>query len=201
MMRFLYIIFFLSFHCFGQNPEKPGYLFNEKGELITQDIFLQNSKNGKYTWISYETKDSINARLILLEEYGEISIIKKHELLDDLIEITGSNINENQTLIINFAFEKKIPNQRHCLDYYSSVKSYRNFFKRKEQFVQFYITEKGFNYPKSFVFEDKNDIIRKLLFPFGSGCNYIIIKPNGKFYRQMGEHHQDKIPSKVKSDW
>jgi hypothetical protein len=200
-MKFLYIFFVLGFTCLGQSPEKPGYLFNEKGEMITQDVFSKKTKSNKYTWIAYETKDSINARLILIEEYGEISTEKRNQVLIYLKKITRSTINEDQTLVINFAFKKSMPNQPHCLDYYSSVKSYRNFFKRKKQFIQFYITEKGFVYPKDFVFEDNNDIIRKLLFPFGSGCNYIIIKPDGKFYRQMGEHHQDQIPSKVKADW
>jgi len=198
---YLFLFLFLSLCSFSQSSEKQGYLFDETGEEISQQIFQQKTKTGKYTWVTDETKDSINARLILLEEYGEITPEQKEKLLENLKEITGKTINNNQTIIINFAFIKETPNQRHCLDYYSSVKSYRNYFRNKEQFAQVYIRQQGFDYTKDFVFEDKNDEIRKQLFPYGSHCNYIIIKPNGRFYRQMSEHHQDKIPSKAKADW
>lgn len=190
-----------SLKSLGQTTEKPGYILNEKGENISQDFFLQQTRSGKYTWIAYETKDSLNARLLLREEYGEISHKQKEQLLENLKEITGTSINNKLTIIINFAFKEDIPNQRHCLDYYSSVKSYRNFFRNKEQFAQVYISQQGFKYPKEFVFEDINDTIREQLFPYGSSCNYIIIKPDGRFYRQMSEHHQDKIPAKAKADW
>jgi hypothetical protein len=200
-MRLIFLVFLFSLRSFSQATEKPGYVLNENGENISQEIFLQQTRAGKYTWVTYETKDSLNVRLILREEYGKISPQKKQHLLNNLKEITGTAINEKQTIIINFAFIKDTPNQRHCLDYYSSVKSYRNFFKNKEQFAQFYISQQGFNYTKEFVFEDKDDQIRKMIFPFGSNCNYIIIKPDGRFYRQMSEHHQDKIPKKAKADW
>jgi hypothetical protein len=67
--------------------------------------------------------------------------------------------------------------------------------------VQFYVSQQGFKYSKDFVFEDKDDVIRKMFFPYGLDCNYIIIKPDGSFYRQMSEHHQDQILKKAKADW
>jgi len=200
-MKLIVIFLLISLSLFGQTSEKKSELFNERGEIITQQNFNQMAKSGQYTWVIYETKDSLNARLILREQYGEINKNQKAELIAYLKEITSKKINESQTIIINFAFKQSTPNQAHCLDYYSSVKSYRNYFKNKEQFCQLYISEQGFKYPKDFVFEDKNDVIRKMLFPYGSNCNYIIIKPDGRFYRQMSEHHQDKIPSKAKANW
>lgn len=200
-MRLVILLLLFSLKSLAQSTNKPSYVLNEKGENISQDFFLQQTRSGKYTWISYETKDSLTARLIARETYGEISLKQKEYLLKILNEITGTTVLPSQTIIINFALEKDIPNQRHCLDYYSSVKSYRNFFKKKEQFAQFYITQQGFRYPKDFVFEDKNDDIKKMLFPYTSDCSYIIIKPDGKFYRQISEHHQDKIPAKAKADW
>lgn len=200
-MKTIFLFLFFSSIAFGQSTEKRGYLFNEKGENISQGSFEQKAKSGQYTWVVSETKDSINARLILREEYGNINVTEKKQLIDYLKEITGNEINDTETIIINFSFKEAGPNQKHCLDYYSSVKSYRNYFKGKKQFAQFYFTQQGFPYPKDFVYEDKNDVIRKLLFTYGSYCNYIIIKPNGRFFRNMGEHHQDKITSKAKADW
>ncbi|RDI14491.1 hypothetical protein [Flavobacterium sp. AG291] len=200
-MRLLIFLLLLSYKSLSQNQKKHSYFLNEKGETITQDKFHDQSKTGKYTWTDYETKDSVNIRLIYRESYGRIDTIQKRNLLKVLKQVTGTTVNQNQTIIINFSFLKDIPNQKHCIDFYTSQKSYRNFFKGKEQFAQFYITEIGFKYSKKFVFEDKNDEIRKMLFPYGVHCNYIIIKPDGRFYKQMGEHRQDVIPQIAKSDW
>lgn len=200
-MRLLILLLLLSIKSIGQTPDKPVYVFDENGKNITQDFFLKQSRTGNYTWVTYETKDSLNARLIKREEYGEISPKQKALFLTSLKAITGVQVNENQTIIINFAFKQDIPNQRHCLDNYSSVKSYRNFFEKKKQFAQFYISQQGFKYHKGFVFEDTHDEIRKLFFPFGKSCSYVIIKPDGRFYKQISEHHQDKIPQKAKSEW
>ena len=197
------LILFILFNCsvFCQSTEKKGYLFDETGKEISQAIFDKQAKTGNYTWTTYETKDSINARLVLLEEYGKIDALQKQQIIDYLKEISGVTLSEEQTIIINFSFLKDTPNQRHCIDYYTSIKSYRNYFKNKKQFAQFYISQKGFSYRKDFVFEDKDDLIRKLFFGFGNSCTYVIIRPDGRFFKNMGEHHQDKIPEKAAADW
>ncbi|MHA3787855.1 hypothetical protein ACX0HA_06540 [Flavobacterium hauense] len=200
-MRLIFLLLLFTVNSFAQSTEKSGYVLNEKGENITQDFFLKQTRSGKYTWIAFETKDSLIARLIPREEYGEITPKQKEHLLVILKEISGTTVRENQTIIINFAYQDSIPNQRHCLDYYSSVKSYRKFFKKKEQFAQFYISQQGFHYSKEFIYEDVDDAIRKMLFLYASDCSYIIIKPDGRFYRQVSEHHQDKIPSIAQEDW
>lgn len=200
-MRLLVLLFLLSIKSIGQTTNKPGFVLDENGKSISQDFFLKQTRSGNYTWVTYETKDSLNARLIKREEYGEISPKQKEDLLISLKTITGVQVHENQTIIINFAFKEDIPNQRHCLDNYTSVKSYRTFFRKKEQFAQFYISQQGFKYHKEFVFEDIQDVIRKLFFPYGKDCSYVIIKPDGRFYKQISEHHQDQIPKKAKSDW
>ena len=52
------------------------------------------------------------------------------------------------------------------------------------------------------MFEDKEDIVRKLFFEYYFSCgNYIIIKKNGAFLRRYGEYQQDEIPEKVNSEW
>lgn len=201
-MRLTFLLLLFSLKSLGQSTDKPGYVLDENGKNISQDFFIQQSKTGKYSWATYETKDSLNVRLITREIYGEINPKQKKELLDHLKDITNTAVHNNQTIIINFAFKETSPNQqRHCLDHYSSVKSYRNFFKNKELFAQFYVSQQGFKYHEEFVFEDSNDAIRKMFFPYGLDCNYIIIKPDGRYYRQMSEHHQDQIPSKAKEEW
>ncbi|MHA3787854.1 hypothetical protein ACX0HA_06535 [Flavobacterium hauense] len=201
-MRLIFILFLFTINSYAQSTDKPVYVLDEKGEKISQDLFLQQSKTGKYTWITYETKDSLNTRLIKRETYGKINLKLKEQLLEVLKTITGVIVDKDQTIVINFSFKDEYPNQkRHCLDYYTSIKPYRNFFKGQTEFAQFYISQQGFKYKKEFVFEDKDDCVRKVFFPYGLGCSYIIIKPDGKFYKQMGEHRQDVIPAIAKADW
>ena len=65
----------------------------------------------------------------------------------------------------------------------------------KKNISQFFVTEKMYVYKKKSVAEDKNGIIKKLLFENATYCgNYIILLPDGRFYRRYGEYRQDEIP-------
>jgi len=71
--------------------------------------------------------------------------------------------------------------------------------KSKINSMQFFITEKNYNYRKKYVFEDKEDLMKQLFFKYNFDCgNYIIIKNNGRILRRLGEYRQDKIKKKLK---
>jgi len=197
------VLYFSLQALHAQTPAKEGLLFDEKGDIISQQVFEQKAKTGNYTWIFKESKDSISARLLLKEEYETITANDREKITEALQEITGKPISENQTIIINFyQKENPTPNQKPCIDHYTSDRVYKNFIHRNKQYFQAFVTTKDFIYGKDFVHEDKHDIIRKLLFKYTSDCgNYIVIKPDGKFYRYTGEYRQDKIPAKLKENW
>jgi|GEM_PF-1865755 len=197
------LLYFVTINFHGQVPEKAGYLFDENGEIISQKTFEEKSGTGKYAWHISENNDSIVARIILREQYGSITIEERNEIVMALKALTGKSISNDQKIIINYFLKENPPaKQKPCIDHYSSDRVYLKFLKKNKDVFQAFITNKGFSYNKDFVFEDKNETIKKLLFKYAADCgNYIIIQPDGKFYRRIGEYRQDFIPKKLKEDW
>ena len=117
-------------------------------------------------------------------------------------QLTGKVVDASQTIIINFFYKEPVKNQAPCIDHYTADKKYLRFTRKHKEYVQFFITEKGFNYDQKTVYEDVEETISKLLFNDIVHCgNYIIIKPNGHYYKKVGEYRQDDNPSKIKEDW
>jgi len=200
IMTFICCFITLNFHA--QATKKQGYLFDETGNTISQELFDAKIKSQKYIWLISENKDSINARLLPRQEYGKITSEKRDELISALQELTGLPISAYQSIIINyFQKEKPLLRQRPNIDYYTSDRVYRRFIKKNKTVFQAFVTEKGFGYEKDFVYEDKNEIIKKLLFKQSADCGYIIIKPNGNYFKMNSEYRQDYIPSKLKENW
>lgn len=198
------ILFFLFFtiSVFSQLPEKNGYLFDEMSNTITQQEFKKKYDTFKYTYIITENDTASIARLLPLEEFGSITEIDRQEVIKEIEKLTQKKASDDQTIVINYFFREFTKNQRPCIDHYTTDRAYIRFFKNKKEYIQVFMTEKGFNYNKDFVLEDTNEIIRNLLFKYGSECgNYIILKPNGKFYRRIGEYRQDDILNKIDADW
>jgi hypothetical protein len=199
------ITFFLLFtiSLLGQTSQKKEYLFDETGNIIKQQEFKKKIDTSQYTYLITENDTAYIARLHLREEFGSITENERQEVISEIKSLTKKEINDNQIIIINYFYKEITMNQRPCIDHYTEDSAYKRFCKRKgQQLVQLFITEKGFNYNKDFVFQDKNEIIRNLLFKTGSLCgNYIIIKPNGRFYRHIGEYRQNEIPDKIKANW
>jgi hypothetical protein len=117
------------------------------------------------------------------------------EIVAELLELTGVKIEDSSIIIINFYINPvQIPNGS-CIDHYTSDYSYKRYLKKNKNISQFFVTEKMYVYKKKNITEDKNGIIKKLLFEDATWCgNYIIIAPDGKFYRRYGEYRQEEIP-------
>lgn len=198
------ILFFLFFtiSVFSQVAVKNEYLFDEIGNIITQQEFKKKYDTLRYTYIVTENDTASIAKLLLLEEFGTVTENEKQRVIKEIENLTQKKISNDQTIIINYFFKESTKNQKPCIDHYIVDKRYKRYFKQNTEYVQIFMTEKEFNYNKNFVFEDKSETIRNLLFKYGSECgNYIIIKPNGKFYRRIGEYRQDDIVNKIETDW
>ncbi|WP_289046591.1 hypothetical protein [uncultured Olleya sp.] len=132
-------------------------------------------------------------------EKGNLGELQKATLVEELQNLTGEKIDSSKIIVINF-YDK--PNRKpngSCIDYYSSDYKYLRFFKKKPNILQFFITQKGYNYKKRKVIEDKNNTIRNLIFTDAKSCgNYIIIKANGDYLKNLGEYRQDQIPEIIK---
>lgn len=135
------------------------------------------------------------------KEVGTLLLPDLKLMREELERITGKDIDSTKTIVINFFFKEDTQNKKLSIEHYTSDKKYLKFFRRNPQYLQFFITEKGYLYEKTLTHYDSNEILRDLFFKYAFATNYIIIKPSGKFYRQVSEHRQDEIPDKVKADW
>lgn len=200
--NYLYALLFFSITLFGQTAKKE-YLIDENDKPVTGTDFKNKIKDPhKYHYTITETDSTLTGRLVPTEEYGIFSEKARLEILKELEELSGRKINTDAVLVINFYFKEPVRNQRPCIDNYTTDGAYKRFFKRHDEYAQFFITEKGFDYGKKVVFEDKNEVIRNTVFKYIFHCgNYIIIKPNGHYLRRVGEYRQDEIPDKVKAEW
>ncbi|HCC93422.1 MAG TPA: hypothetical protein DEQ26_03695 [Flavobacteriaceae bacterium] len=132
---------------------------------------------------------------IFCQNISEFFINKdqKEILMKELTSLSTKDISDNQYVVINF-FKKDIKKQKgSCIDYYVSDNSFKNLFKNNNKFIQFFISEKGFEYGKN-VFPDNNEKISELLFNDAEECgNYAIIFPDNYVIKKKGEYRQDLL--------
>lgn len=128
---------------------------------------------------------------------GNLNDSEKANLINELTKLSKKEIDSSQTIVINF-FNKPETKASSCIDNYSKDKSYLMFIKKNKNLAQFFITEKNFKYKKNKVIQDKNNIIKDLIFNDAKSCgNYIIIKNNGAYIKKTGEYRQDQIPELI----
>jgi len=205
----LLALFFLSTNfIFSQDvtlkqPKKETY-FDENGSRIGAvgfKIKYENYKTYAPSIVS-ETDSTIVHKIIFREVYDVLQPVERETVVKILQQLTGKTIDATKTIVINFFFFEHVQNQAPCIDHYTSDKKYLKYFDKHKSSIQFFLTEKGYSYNEANIFQDSKGTIRNLLFKDRMECgNYIIIKPNGQYYKRVGEYRQDEIPDRIKADW
>lgn len=203
MKKWLFI--FLSFlfgHIYSQVREKKEILYDVNWQLLSLKEFKEKVKDRKFIYKLTENDTAYVGKLFLREKVGKIKAEERIDLIDYLEKISKTQIDSSNTIVINFFFKPPNPPNGSCIDNYTSSRKYRKYFKKNDGISQFSIVQKGFNYKKNNVLEDKERFIRNLLFKYYFSCgNYIIIKEDGSYLRRLGEYRQSEIPHKIEQDW
>ena len=197
-MKNLFFIL-LSISSFSQKVTKPQYLFDENEQLITKEEVINKRNDIKIDFFVYETDTAFIGRFFKKKDLGLLSSSNKIKIYKELKIITKQEIDTSKLVIINFYYKENYETKGCCIDHYTTDLAYQNYIK-KNNITQFFITEKDYYYNSKNVYQDKNDVIRSILFKYEFfTMNYIIIKPNGSFYRELGEYDQDQIPKNLNS--
>jgi hypothetical protein len=192
---FLTLLLFSTVSIFSQTQKKE-YLLNENGEVTNLETFKAKLSEG-YIYGVIESDTAFVAKLVLREETGTLQPEQVKEVREALSGLTGTTIAENQTLIIHFFAKPNKYFEGGCIENYVTDAAYNRFIKKNPKYARFNITAKGFVYDSKKVFEDKEGVINKY-FMYGLVCgNFMIILPDGRFYRMMGEYIQKNIPDKL----
>lgn len=190
----LYIFCFITSTCLSQKNAKPQYLIDENNQFITSDQFKSKVQNKELELFAYEIDTALIARFVKKRDIGSLTIQEKTTIIEELQKISNSKIDVTKILIINFFYKDNPEPNGSCIDYYTNDKVYKKNLTKNNDVIQFFITQKDYQYKNKNVLQDTNDIIRKILFKYKIDCgNYIIIKPDGSFFRKFGEYRQDEI--------
>lgn len=190
----LYIFCFTTSICLSQKNAKPQYLIDENNQFITSDQFKSKVENKELELYAYEIDTALIARFIKKRDIGTLTIPEKTTIIEELQKISNSKIDITKILIINFFYKDNPEPNGSCIDYYTNDKVYKKDLTKNNNLIQFFITEKDYQYKNKNVLQDTNDTIRKILFKYKMDCgNYIIINPDGSFFRKFGEYRQDEI--------
>ena len=131
---------------------------------------------------------------------GTLSFNERHMLISELSNLKNIKIDSMKIIVVNFYITPKDKPNGSCIDHYTSDKSYKKSFKKKSNALQFFITEQNYFYDDANVVEDKNNILKDLIFKDARDCgNYLIIKPNGDFLKRLGEYRQNEIINLIKN--
>lgn len=199
MKHIILAILLCSLCTFAQT--KKEILLDENGNTISADVFKSKmALPSIYFYTVSEIEDTRTIRLALKQVTGKLEAGQRDRILKTLESLTGKTVAPDETIIINFFFVEKTGNKRLMIDNYTTDKAYTRFLKRNSDIRQFSLTAKGYAYNKNGVIEDTTGTLQEL-FPYESGANYIIIRPDGSFLKRYGEYRQDDIPGNVKRKW
>ncbi len=143
-----------------------------------------------------ENDTAIIGKLVYRHAYGKLNTKDRKIFLELLNKTVHNRIDSTQTILLNFIYKE----MDSSINYLASRKLI-NFFrkpKNKVTYNQFFITEKGFKAKskKINLYEDVYDLLPRLFFKYRFRyAGYVIIAPNGKYFRHYGEYY---IPSVLK---
>lgn len=185
--------------CAAQS--KKEILLDENDMPITVQQFKQKiaAPEYKFTIAFFENDTVLIAKAVLRKEEGQFSPDVRTEILTELRKITGKEIQIDKPIVINYFYEEVTTNSSQMIEHYTTDKNYKKFFNKHPEYLQFFIAQNNVKFKGDNIYRDTDSKLRKLLFPYAIAANYIIIWPDGKYYKQLSEYRQDEIPGKVKA--
>lgn len=138
---------------------------------------------------------------MLHKEIGNLNEDTISYIVSYIENISGRQIDKTKSLVINYYNEPKKTN-RLCMIGNLKNKVYTDFFKDNKDFFEISFAHADDYKKRKNLFNDKENLLRDTLFHDFCTCgNYIIIRPNGRFYRYYGEHRHDEVPKKALARW
>ncbi|MGY0393269.1 hypothetical protein ACW5R3_12010 [Bizionia sp. KMM 8389] len=204
-MRFIFIFIFFTSVILGQ--QKPMIYYNEAGKEINQQEFIETKKNRDNLDLYFDNDSIQIALLIKRQKFGHLDKKTFEDLKSYLSDLTKKSIDSTQNIVINYltAFPKKADNTKSRSTWNVLNKDYLVKLHKIADISQFWISSpesdnlKYFHQKKINWKTDKANLFEKLFFtyevPYG---NFILIKPDGKFYYFLGEHSKYEILEKAK---
>ncbi|MBC5842135.1 MAG: hypothetical protein K2Y30_15660 [Flavobacteriaceae bacterium] len=199
-MKIIIILICFTSLLFGQRKQKVFY--NEIGEKVEKQKFTESIDHHKNLDVYYENDTTKVGMLVTRQKFGHLDKMTFMNLKEYLTEISAKRIDTTQNIVINYltAFPKKAANTKSRSNWNILDNDYLENLHKIADISQFWI-----NAPESDNLHyyhadrikwiaDRNNLFKKLFFPYEIRYgNYILIKPDGKFYYYLGEHSKNDI--------
>lgn len=181
----------------GFSQSKPKMFFNENGEEVSKKIFLK-SLDYKNNLDLYFENDTIQYGLLIRRQgFGTLdkrTFITLKTYLEDLSE---TQIDSTHNIVVNYltAYPKKEENNSQRSSWNVLDRDYLKELHKTANIKQFWISSPAsdnrdyFHQRRINWLVDKENLFRKIFFPYEMiNGNYLLIKPDGRFFFYLGEH-------------
>jgi len=199
-MRLTFIFIFCTSLIFGQ--EKPIVFYNENGEKISKEKFIDTKDYKKNLDLYFENDTTQIGLLITRQKFGQLDNKTFENLKSYLTDLSNKQIDSTQNIVINYltAYPKKDENTISRSGWNVLHRDYLKKLHKIANINQFWINStecdnlKYYHQNKINWMTDKENLFKKLFFPYEVRYgNYILINPDGKFYYYLGEHSKYQI--------
>jgi len=181
--------------CFSQ--EKPIIFYNENGEEIS-NLDFYTSKDYRKNLDLYFENDTIKFGLLIRREgFGTLDKATFTGLKNYLAELGETQIDSSQNIVVNYltAYPKKKENNSQRSSWNVLDRDYLKELHKIPNIKQFWISSPAsdnrdyFHQRRINWLVDKENLFKKIFFPYEMiNGNYLLIKPDGRFYFYLGEH-------------
>lgn len=202
VMTIRLIIIFILFSCITFGQEKPMVFYNESGKKTSKKEFLNTIDYSKNLDLYFENDSTQLGVLVKRQKFGQLDKNTFEDLKNYLTALTNRKIDSTQNIVINYltAYPKKEDISDENAEWNIREKKYLKRLHKKASISQFWINSPECDnleyYHKDRInwITDKEDVFNILFFPYGVKYgNFLLIKPDGKFYYYLGEHSNNQI--------
>jgi hypothetical protein len=205
-MKYVTLILSTFLLIYGVHAQKRTYINIENDTVKKAKFFKQIKESSAYSvWIYQDAEQNTYERMIERYLIGHGSY---EEIRNEIEKITGNQIGDSTSIIIEYRFLDDFCNSRNRDNNWSKseIAQRKSFIKPIKKHLNnlglYYIAlfENGItlnNRPdreKEYFFSDKNDYFRQKLFVIPALCgSFAAIKPNGEILIRNGEFRADSF--------
>jgi len=196
----LLLLLFIPFNIFSQT--KSLIFYNENGEKITREEFIKTKDYRENLDLYFESDSTQIGHLITRKKFGYLDKMTFTKLKTYLTELSGKQIDSTQNIVINYltAYPKKEENTKSRSTWNLLDRDYPRKLHKMANISQFWISSpqsgnlKYYHHNRINWITDKDNFFKNLFFKYEVRYgNYILIKPDGKFFYRLGEHNKHLI--------
>ncbi|TYA58867.1 hypothetical protein [Formosa maritima] len=200
-MKYYLLIISLLFSVIvcSQVEDKKPYMFDENGKAIGEKEFFSKLKSGVYFKRAVVNDTAVLAKLYVRKFEGQLDTASYSIFINHFEKTVKTKIDTTKPLVVYFFYES----DKRLAKHYANTERLKEL-NNSEVVQTFYMTEKGFHFKnrKHIFYEDSLDLVKQTFISPHNCCgSAVVLKPNGEYYKELGEFNSIKITEKALSDW